>query len=187
MILLADKKPSKLPADTDEPTKNTPDRDELGDFGVIINQKTNLELHKLLKLLEIQFTTETQLPVLIGGPVNLDFIWVLHNKYCKDKYSIAISKDVYLSPIVDFCSKFKKLKEKKAEFYHIGVGFSGWGEEQLNQEIEADSWWKVEMSISQILSYPLKERWKMGMRHLGINTQMLQNGSGVVGEKPQFN
>ena len=34
---------------------------------------------------------------------------------------------------------------------------------------------------------PLKERWKMGMRHLGINTQMLQNGSGVVGEKPQFN
>ena len=156
-------------------------------FGIIINQKTNLELSKLLQLLQIEFTPKINIPILIGGPVNLDFIWVLHNEYCKDKYSITISNDIYLSPVVDFFSKFKQLKEKKAEFYHIGIGFSGWGKNQLNHEIEIDSWWRIEMPISQILSYSLEERWKMGMRHLGVDTQMLQGGSGVVGEKTQVN
>ena len=171
----------------DENISTPENKDSEGDFGIIINQKTNLELQKLLDLLNVDFASKTEVPILIGGPVNLDFIWVLHDKYFADKYSITISKKIYLSPIMDFCLKYNQLKDKAAEFYHIGIGFSGWGKNQLNQEIEADSWWKLEIPISQILSYPLEERWKMSMRHLGVNTHMLQNGSGVVGEKIQFN
>ncbi len=158
-----------------------------GDFGIIINQKTNLELHKLLRALQIDFTPQKEVPILIGGPLNLDFIWVLHNKYCKNEYSATISKNIYLSPIMDFCAKFNEVKTKKKEFYHIGIGFSSWVKNQLNQEIEADSWWKTEIPISQILSHPLEERWNMSMKHLGVNTQTLQNGSSFTGEKPQFN
>ena len=164
VILLADENISIL-------AKN----DSEGDFGIIINQKSDLELQKILQLLQIEFTPKTHVPILIGGPVNLDFIWVLHNEYCANKHSIIINKEVYLTPIVDFFLKFNQLKEKKAEFYHIGIGFSGWGKNQLTQEIEADSWWKIEMPISQILSHSLDERWKMSMRHLGVNTQMLQD------------
>ncbi len=171
----------------DENISTPENKDSEGDFGIIINQKTNLELQKLLDLLNVDFASKTEVPILIGGPVNLDFIWVLHDKYFADKYSITISKKIYLSPIMDFCLKYNQLKDKAAEFYHIGIGFSGWVKNQLNQEIEADSWWKLEIPISQILSYPLEERWKMSMRHLGVNTHMLQNGSGVVGEKIQFN
>ena len=171
----------------DENISTPENKDSEEDFGVIINQKTNLEVSKLLQLLKIEFTPQMNVPVLIGGPVNLDFIWVLHDKYCADKYSINISKNIYLSPIMDFCLKHNQLKEKKTEFYHIGIGFSAWGKNQLNQEIEADSWWKLEMPISQILSYSLEDRWKMGMRHLGVNVQTLQDSSSFMGEKPQIN
>ena len=144
-----------------------------GDFGVIINNKTDIQFKKLLLLLQIDLNYKKNIPVLIGGPINLDFIWVLHNNYYKTEHSSYLSSDIYLSSLADFSKSFLQVKNTEAKVYHIGIGYSSWVDNQLFGEIEEGSWWKCEITADKIFNCPLKSRWQTSLETIGVNPQKL--------------
>lgn len=146
-----------------------------GNFGVIINRQTDINLKKLLKLFQIKFYSDLPKNVLIGGPVDLDFIWVLHNEYYNTDASEYISENVYLSPLRKLLKIFLSINNANSRLYQIGIGYSSWTKGQLVRELEQGSWWRMKASVKDILETELPKRWMEIFATMGVDSRMLSD------------
>ena len=53
--------------------------------------------------------------------------------------------------------------------YMLGVGYAGWGPEQLDKEIEQESWWIADLDPLEVIRSSCDTRWDLVMTQLGFN------------------
>jgi len=142
-------------------------RDE-GSFGFVLNRKYENTLDELIPEVE-----GFKLPVFYGGPVQMDTIHFLH-QYPKDiPGGEEIMKGVYWGG--DFSKAVELIKSgdldtNKIRFY---IGYSGWKDGQLNEEIKEKSWLTVQASRKLIFQTNAEEVWKESLKHLGGDYEMM--------------
>lgn len=142
-----------------------------GALGFIINLPTGTQVNDALKLMNIEHTQSLDIPIIFGGPVQTDFFWVIHSPDFVGLSTIKIHDQFYLTsaqeitPILD--------EESCPQIYYAGVGYSGWGENQLNREIEEGSWWLGDFDISLLFDVELSERWNEAFKILGADPDNL--------------
>ena len=51
----------------------------------------------------------------------------------------------------------------------LSLGYSGWGEEQLEDEMREGSWIPVDLAADIIYDLPTEERWETALKRLGID------------------
>lgn len=108
---------------------------EQGTVGFVINQPGTL----MLKDLVAEFG-DAEFPVYYGGPVATDTLHFIHRCYDRMNGGEEIAKGIYWG------GNFETLKvlisqgsiaENEIKFF---VGYSGWGAEQLKEEMKENTW-----------------------------------------------
>lgn len=111
-----------------------------GSVGFIINKKLDIELNDLMSSFP-----EFDVDVYYGGPVATDTLHFIHNAGDLIEDSIEISKGVFWGGSFEqlkFLVKQQLITEDNVRFF---IGYSGWSEGQLAEELDAGSWIVDEM------------------------------------------
>lgn len=111
------------------------EHNEEGTVGLILNQASSLVLSDVMDEIE-----NPNFPLYIGGPVESNALFFLHKIYDKLESGTPIIDDVYWG------GNFEKLIVLineglvHAEEVKFFLGYSGWAPEQLDKEIQNNSW-----------------------------------------------
>src|SRR3954469_14533373 len=110
-----------------------------GSFGFVLNRPYEYTLDELVSGAE-----GMKLPVFSGGPVQMDTIHFLHQYPDLIPGGFEVINGVYWGG--DFETAIELIKDGKIDTDHIRfyVGYSGWGEGQLNDELQEKTWLTVE-------------------------------------------
>lgn len=143
---------------------------EEGSFGFVLNKQIEQTLDELVTDLE-----GYQLPVYYGGPVQMNTIHFLHQYPDLIPESCKISKDIYWGgnfETVTALIKNNSLDINKIKFF---VGYSGWGDGQLADELKEKSWLTVSATQTLVFNTQHDEIWKGSLQHLGGDYEMMIN------------
>ena len=123
-------------------------------IGLVINQPTNFYLDDI-----IDDVPKERFPVYIGGPVEKNSIQYIHTLGNQITNSSRITKNLYWGG--DFNQIVTLMKENKISKDHIRffVGYSGWGENQLNIEINEKSWIIDNLNVESCMKYSTDQLW----------------------------
>jgi len=143
---------------------------EDGSFGFVLNRKYENSLDELIPELEGH-----HLPVYYGGPVQLDTIHFLHQYPEEIPGGQEVIKGVYWGG--DFDAVIDMIKQdvidlNKIRFY---IGYSGWTDGQLNNEMNEKTWLTVAATRKLVFHHKYEEIWKDSLKHLGGDYEMMVN------------
>ena len=144
-------------------------RDE-GSFGFVLNKQIEQTLGELITGLE-----GFQLPVYYGGPVQMNTIHFLHQYPDLIPDSCKISNNIYWGgnfETVTALIKNKSIDPGKIKFF---IGYSGWGDGQLTDELDEKSWLTVSANRKLVFNTQHDEIWKGSLQELGGEFEMMIN------------
>jgi putative transcriptional regulator len=133
-----------------------------GSVGFVLNKQYDQVLGDLLLDLE-----ESTFPVYFGGPVQLDTIHFLHRRPELVTGGYEVTDGIYWGG--DFQAVVSLLKEGNltANDIRFFIGYSGWGEGQLAEEMKQKSWITSEATNELIFAKNADETWKIALKNLG--------------------
>lgn len=150
-----------------------------GAMGLIINKPIEeLNLDILLDRLEIgiPFSSRANLantPVLNGGPLSDERGFVLHTPCDHYSSSIQITDDVMVTTSKDILTSLSH--ERQPDNLLITLGYAGWEQDQLEQEIYDNAWLTVEADYEILYETPPHLRRQKAARKLGFDINMMSN------------
>lgn len=137
------------------------DHDATGAFGLAVNKKSTYKLSEILLDIPSEFDN---IDVYWGGPVDLSFISILHNRSDLKEPGLKILDGVFLSRSHEVLIELLKSGESK---YAIFQGYSGWSGGQLESEFQRKSWVSHEASPEIIFSANPDLVWREALRSKG--------------------
>lgn len=141
-----------------------------GSFGFVLNKQIIQTLDELVSGL-----SGYHLPVYYGGPVQMNTIHFLHQYPDLIPESVKVSTDIYWGgnfETVTALIKTNSLDLSKIKFF---IGYSGWGDEQLNAELKEKSWLTVTANRNLVFKTTADEIWKASLKELGGEYEMMIN------------
>ena len=141
-----------------------------GTFGFVLNKRFSKNLGDLLPELE-----GFELPVYEGGPVKQDALHFLH------QYPDLISGGEEIADGIFWGGNFESLlihiknndiSPNRIKFF---IGYSGWTEGQLDNELKGESWLTVMCTRKLIFDTKPADTWKDALTHLGGKYKMMIN------------
>lgn len=150
-----------------------------GTMGIMINKsKGPFLLSNMLEQAGIEGdVTVADTPVLSGGPVDLDRGFVLHSPdYIKDDSSLKLSETLMLTATRDVLEAL--VTDAAPSRAVLAVGYSGWGEGQLESELVQNAWITVDADETLIFDTDMETKWDRAIRQLGITPDMLAHSGG---------
>jgi putative transcriptional regulator len=141
-----------------------------GSFGFVLNKKYEQTLDQLIMNFE-GFT----IPVYKGGPVQMDTIHFLHQYPELIDGGQEVLKGVYWGG--DFNTVTRLVKNGTIDLNKIRffLGYSGWSEGQLNDEMNEKTWLTVSATRNLIFHPNPDKIWKDSLKHLGGDYEMMIN------------
>lgn len=142
-----------------------------GAVGFVLNQPSNFVLSDLVPDL-----SAVNLPIFMGGPVELDSLHCIHNCPHIDG-AIGVKQNIYWGgDFEQIIAGFKSglLKEHQFKFF---MGYSGWAQNQLLNEIKQKSWIIGSIADRIIFDHTknTKELWKYALKNKGGKVALLAN------------
>lgn len=146
------------------------DHQSEGSFGFVINRHYEHTLNELMNDMD-----ELTLPVYYGGPVQMDTIHFLHQYPDQIPGSHEVQKGIYWGG--DFETAIKLLQEGSIDAARIRffIGYSGWSDGQLSNELKEKSWLTVEATRKVVFHSDTNEIWKESLKLLGGDYEQLVN------------
>jgi putative transcriptional regulator len=142
-----------------------------GTFGLVINKTTNLLLAEVMNE-TINFNSCLNL----GGPVEQNTLHYVHRIKVPIDDSIELGNGLYWSG--DF-NQIKELiangqvTEEDIKFY---LGYSGWSEGQLREELDQQSWFvKPQATSRQIFDMDEEALWQSILKEMGGKYKVFSN------------
>jgi putative transcriptional regulator len=139
------------------------EHNEQGTIGFVINKPLDIPLADMIDVPE-----GMEMPVFLGGPVQQDTIFFLHNLGLGLlPKSIEVTPDLWWSS--DFTRLFELIEEGFAEKSQIKVllGYSGWSVGQLREECENESWVVAQVPTAFVFDSEVEQLWKKVLKTLG--------------------
>jgi putative transcriptional regulator len=175
---------------------------ERGAMGLIINKPGELSLKHLFDKVELPLKREDLLQsnVLHGGPVQTERGFVLHEPMLEEDTvnseksesteppeTLAQSNSIYASTLSVPGGLAMTTSKDVLEAMSNGsgpkrvlvtLGYSSWGEGQLESEIGENSWLTVEADPAVIFDTPIEQRYEKALALLGLQSWMLSTVAG---------
>ncbi len=149
-----------------------------GAMGIVINRPLDLHLGDVLSHMDIQTHGEqvAQLPVVLGGPVQRERGFVLHQPASDWEATLRISDQIGVTTSRDILAAIAEGKGPTQIL--VALGYAGWAPGQLEQEM-ADNAWLSGPADSQILfDLPYPARWEAAAALLGVDLNTLSDEVG---------
>ncbi len=149
-----------------------------GAMGIIINQPLEMNLEEILAQLEIGNDDQTlgAQPVYFGGPVQQDRGFILHRPRRNWEGTLFVSDDIALTTSSDILKDIAQHRGPRQSL--VALGYAGWGEGQLEQEMAQNAWLSVPASADIIFDTPVERRWHAATALLGIDVDQLSEDIG---------
>lgn len=136
--------------------------DESGSFGFVLNRKSNVVLGELLSEAK-----GIDLPVFIGGPVEQNTLHFIHQEENLSD-SESVSDGFFWGGNFELLLNWLKeglIDKSKVRFF---LGYSGWSEGQLAEEIKQNSWIVIKPEkVDFLFKEESVEMWKKILEDLG--------------------
>lgn len=159
-----------------------------GALGLIINKPTDLTLQELFDKIDLGLQRKdlAETPVFLGGPVQTDRGFVLHDPMRQT--TPPNSESAYASTLhiaagpVDMTTSRDVLEALSngagPRRVLVALGYSAWAEGQLETELAENSWLTVEADLSIIFDTPVEQRYDQALRLLGMEAWQLAPTAG---------
>ena len=158
-----------------------------GALGLVINKPSDINMKVLFDKVELPLGRADLLlsPVFQGGPVQVDRGFVLHEPIFAQSEKPAES--VYASTMCIPGGLEMTTSNDVHEALSTGagprkvlvsLGYSAWGEGQLESELGENSWLTVDADIAVIFDTPIDQRYDRALGLLGLQVWMLSPQAG---------
>lgn len=140
------------------------EHDSKGSMGFVLNKKLDIVLNSIIH----ELNDLPEISVYLGGPVASDRLFFIHTLG-----ELIIPESVEFSKNLFMGGDFEALKhyilgghnlDGKMKFF---LGYSGWIENQLDNEIKHDSWVVGETSCKKVMLAEDESFWKSSLTGLG--------------------
>lgn len=159
-----------------------------GAMGLIINKPSDISMRLLFDKVDLPLRREdlVQNPVSQGGPVQTERGFVLHDPVVMDKPEEG-GGSVYASTLVVPGGLEMTTSRDVLEALSSGVGprrvlitlgYSSWGEGQLESELGENTWLTVPASAEVVFDVPMADRYDRALDLLGLKSWMLSPEAG---------
>lgn len=154
-----------------------------GALGLIINKPSDINLKGLFDKVELPLRREDLTDALVfhGGPVQTERGFVLHESMMPGQESVyastmSIPGGLEMTTSKDVLEALSTGAGPRRVF--VSLGYSAWGEGQLESEISDNSWLTVPADMGVIFDTPADERYEKAMLLLGLQSWMLSPQAG---------
>ena len=154
------------------------EHNENGALGIVVNRPISLTLAEMFEQINIPLHESrlSKIPVHIGGPVQTERGFVLHDTRrdwqstlrVNDKLALTTSKDI-----------LEALGEGTGpDNFIVTLGYAGWEQGQLEHEINENTWLTVPATKDILFDIPAEERLAAAMALLGVDYASLVEDAG---------
>jgi len=149
-----------------------------GALGIIINRPLTLTMAGLFEQLDVDDpdASEGGSLVFAGGPVATERGFVLHSGGQSYENTLPVSEAINLTLSRDIVDAMARGDGPEKSL--VALGYAGWGEGQLEEEMLANSWLSVPATPELVFDTPFTERWHAAARTLGIDIASLPMDAG---------
>jgi putative transcriptional regulator len=151
--------------------------DEEHSLGFVVNRRSTVMLHALLKELDITPLTEDK-PVLSGGPVGetTGFVLYEHAPQQPAGNGMQLAPGLSLSPSKEVL--VSAVRGQLTGRFELILGYAGWGPGQLLEELRRGSWLHAGFDHAMLWDVAMENRWEEMFARLGINPMGFMNVPG---------
>lgn len=134
-----------------------------GVMGLVLNKSLPLHLNNLLK----DFDCPKNISIYMGGPLSTDTLFYLHTLE-EIPGALPIRKGLYLNGDFDAVKRYLTQGNPVKEKIRFFLGYSGWEQKQLDQEIAENTWLIGKESTASLMKEENGSRfWKKVLSKLG--------------------
>jgi putative transcriptional regulator len=146
------------------------EHEEEGSIGFVLNKPMNLMCSELVpEILDHDF------PLFYGGPIEENSLHFIHRLGNLIQESIEISNGIFWGGSIEQVNLlFEKGLAKESDFKFF-IGYSGWGPDQLETEIEQKAWWTIPANQTIVFDSESDEMWEKQVKELGEDFAYLAN------------
>ena len=156
---------------------------ERGALGLVINRPSDILLKGLFEKVDLALRREdlVDTPVFQGGPVQTERGFVLHEPMIPGAEAVyastmTIPGGLEMTTSKDVLEALSTGAGPRKVF--VSLGYSAWGEGQLESEIGDNSWLTVPADLGVIFDTPVAERYDQALLLLGLQSWMLSPVAG---------
>jgi putative transcriptional regulator len=149
------------------------DHSPRGALALILNKPLPMRMGEIFEQLKIELAVGPlrEQPVLRGGPMQTDHGFVVHRAGGEWDSTIQVSEALQVTTSRDILAAMAR-GEGPAEAV-IALGYAGWDEGQLEEEIRANAWLSAPVDLDLIFETPFESRWHAAGRLLGVELSRL--------------
>ncbi|HEY8050889.1 MAG TPA: YqgE/AlgH family protein [Ramlibacter sp.] len=159
-----------------------------GALGLVINKPSDIDMRHLFEKVDLPMGRDdlAGTPVFHGGPVQIERGFVLHEAVFKD--ADAESKETVYASTMTIPGGLEMTTSKDVleaiatgagpKKVLVSLGYSAWGEGQLESELAENSWLTVNADLGVIFDTPVDQRYERALSLLGLQPWMLTTEAG---------
>ncbi len=151
---------------------------EDGALGIVVNRPAQMQLGDLLEQLEIKVEVPgiAEQPIFVGGPVQQDRGFVLHETCDEYDSSYAVADNLRLTTSRDVLEAIAQGRGPKRHL--VALGYAGWSSGQLEEELKDNAWLSTPVDLDLLFDTPSDQRWAAATALLGFDPMALANYAG---------
>jgi putative transcriptional regulator len=149
-----------------------------GAMGLMINRPSDFSLGEVLEQMQMTAKSKTiaDIVVLHGGPVQPERGFILHDDPRDWASTLRFGNGLAISTSRDILEAIANDEGPKNLL--VALGYAGWSEGQLEQEIVENAWLTVAADHAILFQTPMHARWQGAAKTLGVNLSHITDYSG---------
>lgn len=154
------------------------EHNEEGALGLVINRPLQMQLGEILQHINMEHAEPEaqQIPVHLGGPVQQDRGFVLHEPLGDWEATLKVTDRIGVTSSIDILQAIARNQGPERSL--IALGYAGWGSGQLEREMSENAWLSGPADPEILFNTPDAERWKAAAASLGIDLDLLSGEAG---------
>jgi len=153
--------------------------DESGALGIGLGRLIpRIGFHDLLRQLEVEPGVAPDVPIHLGGPVEPQRGFILHTPDWGGEGSIDVKGRWGLTATLDILRAIAEGRGPRR--WIAALGYAGWGEGQLEQEMCGNGWFATPGSDELLYDCDVNSRWATAFKSAGIDTRLLASDFGTA-------
>lgn len=133
-----------------------------GTFGLVLNKPVDIKLDEIISDFPPFETT-----ICLGGPVKTDNLYFVHTVGNNIDDSLEIGKNLYWGGDIENVKELILLNQIKSHEIKFFVGYSGWVSNQLDDELQRNSWLVSNTNAAEVMKIGGDEIWKSAVKKMG--------------------
>lgn len=138
------------------------EHNEEGSVGFVMNKPTAYKLNQV-----VEDFPEFDSPVYYGGPVQLNTLQFIYKGEDIIDGSAEILPGLYWGGSFDILRTLIEAGEVNSADFRFFLGYSGWGEGQIDEELGAKSWIVTGTTIENVFSDEPDKLWRETLKGMG--------------------